>query len=305
MNANDEPQPESADATPKPVRRLPEWLKLPLPTGHDYAEIEELLKRHRLNTVCRSAGCPNLGQCWSRGVATFMILGNTCTRNCRFCAVDKGRPEPVDVEEPMHVADASAQLKLRHVVVTSVTRDDLPDEGAGHFAETIRCIRERLPESTIEVLVPDFHAKPELMDIVCAARPDVYNHNLETVRELAPTIRPMADYARSLDVMRYVSTHHCECVAKSGLMIGLGEDEDQIRRAMRDLAEAGCRLITIGQYLAPSKSHFPVQRFYTPEEFAAFETWAKENLPEVTVAASPFVRSSYLADEVFDRHKSC
>lgn len=305
MNANDEPKPESSDATPKPVRRLPDWLKRPLPTGHHYVEIEELLKSHRLNTVCRSAGCPNLGQCWSRGVATFMILGNTCTRNCRFCAVGKGSPEPVDVEEPMHVAEASAQLKLRHVVVTSVTRDDLPDEGAAHFATTIRCIREKLPDSTVEVLVPDFHAKPELMDIVCAARPDVYNHNLETVRELAPTIRPMADYARSLDVMRYVSKHHPECVAKSGLMIGLGETSEQIFQAMVDLADAGCQLITIGQYLAPSKSHFPVQKFYTPEEFATFETWAKEKLPHVTVAASPFVRSSYLADEVFDKHKSC
>lgn len=271
-----------------------------MPGGPACAQVERLLRRSDLNTVCRSANCPNLGQCWSRNVATFMILGDTCTRQCLFCAVTKGQPGPLDPGEPQRVADAAEQMGLKHVVVTSVTRDDLDDEGAGAFAETIDAIRKALPESTVEVLTPDFHARRELLDIVCRAGPDVFNHNIETVEALAPAIRPQADYGRSLNVLGYVTDQYAEVVVKSGLMVGLGETEDQIRQTLRDLAGAGCRIVTVGQYLAPSQAHHPVATFYRPEWFDELTDWAKAHLPGTTVCAAPFVRSSYLADEVFD-----
>jgi lipoic acid synthetase len=282
----------------KSVRRLPVWLKRPLGAGDDYVHVEHLLRDLHLHTVCRSAQCPNLGKCWSAGTATFMILGNVCTRRCKFCAVSKGAPEPIEADEPVRVAKASAAMNLKHVVVTSVTRDDLSDEGANHFAQTIVEIRKALPEAAIEVLTPDFHAKPELLDIVGQANPTIFNHNLETTRELSPTIRPQANYQRSLTVLKYMREHFPKIYIKSGLMVGLGENDDQIHRSLIDLANAGCQLITVGQYLAPSKDHYPVQNYLPPEWFDELTAWAKENLKIMGFAASPFVRSSYLAHEL-------
>ena len=282
----------------KSVRRLPAWLKRPLGSGDDYVHVENLLRDLHLHTVCRSAQCPNLGQCWSAGTATFMILGNVCTRRCRFCAVSKGLPEPVQADEPARVAKASAGMNLKHVVVTSVTRDDLADEGANHFAQTILEIRKVLPNSAIEVLTPDFHARPELLDIVGQANPTIFNHNLETVRELSPAIRPQANYERSLAVLTYMRKHFPKIYIKSGLMVGLGENDDQIHRSLTNLTDAGCQLITVGQYLAPSKEHYPVQQYLPPEWFEELTAWAKQNLKIIGFAASPFVRSSYLAHEL-------
>ncbi|NLX06277.1 MAG: lipoyl synthase [Phycisphaerae bacterium] len=281
------------------TRRLPPWLKRPLPAGAGYADVERLLKQGCLNTVCRSARCPNLGECWSRRVATFMILGNVCTRNCRFCAVQKGPVEPLDPNEPGRVAEAARKMGLKHVVVTSVTRDDLPDEGAAHFAATIRALRAALPHSTVEVLVPDFHARPELLEIVCREKPDVFNHNVETVEALAPIIRPMADYRRSLTVLAMVARTYPDPIVKSGLMVGLGETETQVRQTLRDMAQTGCRVVTVGQYLAPSDRHHPVEHFYEPAWFEALTHWAAAYLPDLIVYAAPFVRSSYLAEKLF------
>lgn len=282
-------------------RRLPEWLKRPLPAGEKYARVRKLLDELRLNTVCRSAMCPNLGQCWSEGTATFMILGKYCTRRCKFCAVNKGMPEALDPDEPKRVAIAVREMKLRHVVITSVTRDDLPDEGAYHFAETIRQIRREVPKASIEVLTPDFHNRSECLDAVCEAQPTIFNHNLETVRELSEEIRPQPDYQRSLDVLRYVGNKFSQIYVKSGLMVGLGETDGQVRDALKALADAGCQIVTVGQYLAPSKRHYPVQKFYPPEWFDKLAVWAKENCGFLACFAGPFVRSSYLAGEIAEK----
>lgn len=278
--------------------RLPAWLKRPLPQGQDYVKIEGLLKDLHLHTVCRSAQCPNLGQCWSAGTATFMILGKTCSRQCRFCAVEKGTPTQPEADEPQRVARAAAAMNLRHVVVTSVTRDDLPDEGAEHFAATIREIRNLLPTATIEVLTPDFHARADCLDIVGRAEPRIFNHNLETVEPLTPLIRPQADYQRSLSVLRYARSHFSASLVKSGLMVGLGETDDQIRQTLTDLARAGGQIITVGQYLAPSTNHFPTQRYLPPEWFEELSRWVRDHLDFLAFAAAPFVRSSYLAHDL-------
>ncbi len=286
-------------------RRLPVWLKRPLPAGERYGKVQALLKELRLNTVCRSAMCPNLGQCWSGGTATFMILGRYCTRRCKFCAVEKGSPERVEEDEPGRVGRASKAMRLKHVVVTSVTRDDLPDEGATHFARTIEAIRSELPEASIEVLTPDFHNRSECIDTVCNSRPTIFNHNLETVRQLSKEIRPQADYKRSLDVLRYVRRRFPGIYVKSGLMVGLGESDEQIRESLMELDEAGCQIVTIGQYLAPSKHHYPVKRFLHPDEFSALENWAKEHCNFLACFAGPFVRSSYMASDILEgiRHR--
>ncbi len=283
----------------KRVGRLPPWLKRPMPSGKHYAEIQKLLDDGDLHTVCSSAHCPNLGQCWSCGTATFMILGATCTRKCAFCAIDTGDPEPPADDEPQRLANAAAKMKLKHVVVTSVTRDDLPDEGAQQFADTILAIRTQLPKSTIEVLTPDFHCRHDCLDTVCNAHPDVFNHNVETVRALTPTIRPQADYDRSLSVLKYVHSRYDNIKVKSGIMVGLGETLTQIRQTIKDLAETGCSIITAGQYLAPSKHHHPVEQFYEPQWFDDLTDWAKQYLPKITLYAAPFVRSSYLAEKLY------
>ena len=281
----------------RPRRRLPSWLKRPMPT-RGMLDTRRLLNGLRLHTVCVEARCPNLTECWSRGTATFMILGDVCTRRCHFCAVTTGKPLPPDEDEPQRLAEAAAHLKLRHVVITSVTRDDLPDEGAGQFARCIRACRLKLSGATIEVLVPDFHARAELIGTVCDARPEVYNHNLETVARLQPAVRPQASYQRSLDVLRAVKGIDPQITTKSGVMVGLGETKDELVQAMRDLRAVDCDLLTIGQYLRPGDKQAPVEKYYRPEEFDELANIAKE-LGFAGVASGPFVRSSYHAETLY------
>lgn len=251
-------------------------------------------------TVCQEARCPNLTECWSHRTATFMILGDRCTRRCRFCAVTTARPEPPAADEPQRLAQAVARLGLRHVVITAVARDDLEDEGAGQFAACVRAIRDRVPEASIEVLPADLHARPECIALICDARPEVFNHNLETVERLTPIIRPQGKYRRSLEVLRLVKTRCPGMTTKSGLMVGLGESRDELHQALADLRAVACDVVTIGQYLQPAPEHVPIARFYEPGEFDELAKTA-EQLGFAGVAAGPFVRSSYNAAEVFDR----
>jgi len=279
--------------------RMPRWFHRPVLAGGDLREVEGLLRDLRLNTVCRSAKCPNRMECFSRRTATFMILGGTCTRDCSFCGVPKGVPDPLDPEEPVRVATAAAALGLSHVVVTSVTRDDLPDGGAAHFAATVRELRERLPEATVEVLVPDFRGRLQSLETVLRERPEVLNHNLETVEELYPRVRPRADYRRSLRLLEATRERCPEVRTKSGLMVGLGETREQLRRLFRDLAAVGCDMLTIGQYLRPGREQLEVERFLSPEEFAELKGEAEEAGIPVVVSA-PLVRSSYRARELME-----
>ena len=278
----------------KPGGRPP-WLVISATDPKASDRMAKRLQRFQLATVCQSADCPNQGQCFERGTATFMILGTRCTRRCRFCAVDKGAPHAPDDGEPERVARAVQQLGLRHAVVTSVTRDDLPDGGAGHFSATIQQIRRHCPGVSVEVLVPDFNGAIPALDTICAVRPDVFNHNLETVPRLYADVRPLADYRRSLGVLSYAAGKGLR--AKSGLMLGLGETETETQKTLLDLKYAGCRLLTLGQYLAPSKEHVPVARYVLPEEF---EMWAEiaRGMGFTAVAAGPLVRSSYRAEEM-------
>lgn len=288
------PTPLTATDRERPARRLPPWLRRPMPTRR-MLDTRRLVNGLRLHTVCTEARCPNLSECWSRGTATFMILGDVCTRQCRFCAVTTGKPQPPETDEPQRLAEAAARLKLRHVVITSVTRDDLPDEGAGQFAACIRATQSRLPGATIEVLVPDFHARRELIELVCGARPEVYNHNVETVERLQSSVRPAARYRRSLDVLRIVKQVAPDARTKSGLMVGLGETRDELVQTMEDLRAAGCELLTIGQYLRPGDGRLAVERYYPPGEFDELAEKARR-LGFAGVASGPFVRSSYFAE---------
>ncbi len=296
----DTPIRDSEPVTDPRRRRLPPWLKRPLPSGSALAQTRRLLDNLELNTVCVEARCPNLTECWSRRTATFMILGERCTRNCRFCAVTSGDPEPVSADEPQRLASAAERLKLKHAVITSVTRDDLPDEGADQFAACIRTVRERLPEATVEVLTPDFHARRDCLQTVLDANPTVFNHNLETVARLHPPIRPQADYERSLRTLELARELRPDIRTKSGLMVGLGETDDELIEALRDLRRVGCDLVTIGQYLRPARDerHVPVQRFYSPDEFDALAEQARQ-IGFLAVASGPFVRSSYLAEKLY------
>jgi len=255
----------------------------------------DVLRELRLTTVCSNAACPNQGECYSQGTATFMIMGNVCTRDCQFCAVRHGAAPPLQQDEPDRLAHAVQQLQLKHVVITSVTRDDLPDGGAEHFARTIRAVRKTNPQVTIEVLTPDFQGDAASLDIVISARPDVFNHNLETTRRLTPEIRSGADYERSLTMLNDVASRQAHPVVKSGFMLGLGEDEKDIEELLADLRGAGVEMLTIGQYLQPGKDNRPVHKFYTPAEFTALEERARQ-LGFAHVAAGPFVRSSYHAE---------
>jgi len=273
------------------AQRLPSWMRRPIATDEQYPDVQKLLSTLQLNTVCASAKCPNRHECWNRGTATVMILGNTCTRNCRFCNVNTGRPEPVDPGEPARVAEAAKRLNLKHIVITSVTRDDLPDGGAGAFAETIRAVKEAMPEASVEVLTPDF---VEHLDIVLDARPDVFNHNVETVKRLQAVIRPQASYEKSLATLRKAAEWG-GVQAKSGLMLGLGETDEEIFECLNDLYAAGVRLLTLGQYLAPTRAHYPVERFISPEHFDELAAKAGQ-IGFSGVAAGPLVRSSYRAD---------
>ncbi len=282
--------------TPHPPGRLPPWLKKRLPRGG--RDVRDLLSDLDLATVCAEAHCPNQGECYACGTATFLILGTVCTRNCGFCAVCSGHAGSLREDEPEAVATAAARMKLRHVVVTSVTRDDLPDGGAGHFARTIDAIRREVPDAAVEVLVPDFLGRWDDLDTVLAARPDVLNHNVETVPRLYAAVRPAADYRRSLDLLARAAS--AEGVhTKSGLMLGLGETDEEIPGVLADLREAGCEILTLGQYLAPSPDHVPVDRFVRPE---AFDAWGERarSMGFAAVASGPFVRSSYHARDAFE-----
>ena len=287
----------AADLAAPGFRRLPEWLKIQLPGSGEYAETKALLRKQRLATVCEEARCPNLGHCWSRGTATIMILGELCTRRCGFCAVAPGRPNGfVDWDEPRRVGETVAAMNLRHTVITSVARDDLSDGGSTIFAEVIREIRAR-SSTVIEVLVPDFRGHAEDLERVIAARPDVINHNLETVERLHPLVRPSARYERSLELLARVKASGAPIKSKSGLMLGLGEQEDELLQALRDLRAHGCELLTMGQYLRPSANHLPVIEFVHPDRFKWWGEQA-EALGFVAVASGPLVRSSFHADEL-------
>jgi lipoic acid synthetase len=286
------------------MARLPPWIRVRLAHNGDAAAVQQILESGRLNTVCQGAHCPNQHECYGRGTATFMILGDTCTRRCRFCAVGHGRPVPADDTEPARVAEAAARMALKHVVVTSVTRDDLPDGGAAFFAATIREIRQRLPQASIEVLIPDFKGALAPLHTVLEARPDVLNHNLETVRRLQFAIRPQADYERSLGVLRAAAQWRPAVKVKSGLMVGLGETDAEIEEALRDLRAAGVVFLTIGQYLAPSAAHAAVERYVTPDQFEVFGRLALE-IGFAGVASAPLVRSSYRAERMLEPDGSC
>lgn len=274
--------------------KKPSWLRAKLPAGPKYTEVREIVDDNQLHTVCQSAQCPNMGECWSRGTATLMILGNICTRACSFCAVQTGKPTELDLAEPPRVADAVAKMGLRHCVLTSVARDDLPDGGAKVWAATIRAVRHRNPNTAIEVLVPDFKGDFKNLDIVLAASPDIFNHNLETVERLQRPIRKTASYQRSLDVLKYAQKKGFKI--KSGIMLGLGEEEEEIRTAIKDLSSIGLNVLTLGQYLQPSAEYAPIKRWATPEEFA---NWRKEaiDMGIDVVESGPLVRSSYHAEE--------
>jgi lipoic acid synthetase len=271
----------------------PEWLKKKIDLK-SLTEMQALMRSLSLHTVCESADCPNRGECFKAGTATFMILGDMCTRNCLFCAVGKGRPLPPDPGEPERVADAAKKLGLRHVVVTSVTRDDLSDGGAFHFAATVRALRSRLPESTVEVLIPDFNGSGEALNIVIDAKPDIINHNLETVPSLYKTVRPQAVYGRSLELLKRVKKSGI--LAKTGIMVGLGETKEEVLSLIGDIAAVGCDMLTIGQYLQPSKGHLTVAEYIRPEQFGEYKRAAFEMGIRHT-ASAPFVRSSYNAAE--------
>ncbi|MGD8367013.1 MAG: lipoyl synthase [Desulfobacterales bacterium] len=277
----------------------PKWIRRRLPSGPEYEQVRAMLKEGRLHTVCQEAQCPNIWECFSSGTATFLILGSRCTRNCAFCAVARGPEEPPDPKEPSKVADAAAAMGLSYVVVTSVTRDDLKDGGAGHFAETIRRLKEKIPGARVEVLIPDFAGDKEALKTVLDAAPDVLNHNVETVARLYPAVRPQAIYERSLALIRRAGEMVPDIPTKSGLMLGLGETETEIRKTLEDLRGAGCRMLTLGQYLQPTRAHLSVVRYVPPEEFEAWKTEAK-TMGFEQVASGPLVRSSYHAGALFD-----
>ena len=273
--------------------RLPRWMKSSLPNGESYLKVKRLIAVHHLNTICTSGNCPNKGECWNAGTASFMILGDKCTRNCRFCYVQNDVPEPVDWFEPLRLAKTIQTLGLKHCVITSVTRDDLSDGGAEFWATTIRKIKELNPETTIETLIPDFNAQPEYLQKVIDAAPDVISHNMETVRRLTPKVRSTARYDRSLQVLSIIST--AGIVSKSGIMVGLGETESEVLQTMDDLRSAGCKVLTIGQYLQPDSNLLPVQEYITPETFEKYRTEGMKRGFSY-VESSPLVRSSYHAE---------
>jgi lipoyl synthase len=303
-DAPDRPRhPEKAHRPDQPSLRKPDWIRVKAPVSAGYAATREIVRAHGLHTVCEEAGCPNIGECWEKKHATFMIMGDTCTRACAFCNVKTGLPGALDPTEPKQVADATAKLGLAHVVVTSVDRDDLADGGAAHFAAVIRAIRARCPDTTIEVLTPDFLRKAGAAEIVVAARPDVFNHNLETVPSKYLTVRPGARYFASVQLLQHAKALDPQIFTKSGIMVGLGEERNEVLQVMDDLRSADVDFLTIGQYLQPSRKHHPVVRFVPPEEFKALETIAYAKGFSM-VSASPLTRSSHHAGEDFARLKA-
>jgi lipoic acid synthetase len=295
--------PEKAHRSDTPAVKKPSWIRVKAPVSRGFVETQAIVRAHGLHTVCEEAGCPNIGECWEKKHATFMIMGDTCTRACAFCNVKTGLPGPLDADEPARVAEATEKLGLHHVVVTSVDRDDLDDGGAAHFAAVIHAIRRQCPAATIEVLTPDFLRKAGAVEAVVAARPDVFNHNLETVPSKYLTVRPGARYFASVRLLQQVKEVDPAMFTKSGLMVGLGEQRNEILQVMDDLRAAGVDFLTIGQYLQPTRKHHPVERFIPPEEFAAYETiaYAKGFL---MVASSPLTRSSHHAGDDFARFKA-
>jgi lipoic acid synthetase len=293
--------PEKARRPDQAQPKKPDWIRVKAPTSAGYKATRDILKSNRLVTVCEEAGCPNVGECWSQGHATMMIMGEICTRGCSFCNVATGRPDALDVFEPGRVAHAVETLGLKHVVITSVDRDDLDDGGAEHFAQTIRAVRHRAPDTTIEILTPDFlKCAPAALEKVVEARPDVFNHNLETVPGLYPTVRPGARYFHSLRLLQRVKELDPAMFTKSGIMVGLGEEAQQVRQVMDDMRSADVDFLTIGQYLQPTPKHHRVDRFVTPEEFKAYET-AAYGKGFLMVSATPLTRSSYHAGDDFAR----
>ncbi len=277
--------------------KKPEWLKIRLHKSEAFAEVDRIVREHSLHTICSSGRCPNKSECWSRRTATFMILGDICTRGCRFCATRTGRPLPPDASEPEKVAESVSLMRLRHVVVTSVSRDDLPDRGAQHWADTVSAIRAKNPDATIELLISDFDASPELLDKVLASKPDIIGHNIETVERLTPEVRTRATYATSLRTLRYLAA--AGATVKSGLMVGLGETDEEVAKTLSDLREAGVRIVTIGQYLRPGMEQYPVAAYVTPQTFERYRRMALD-MGFDFCASAPLVRSSYLADQALD-----
>lgn len=275
-------------------RRKPEWLKIKLPRGFKTSQVVSLLNDRHLHTICSSGMCPNRAECWGAGTATFMIGGNICTRNCRFCNVATGKPLPLDEKEITDIVDSVKELGLKHIVVTSVDRDDLEDCGAGHWAKLIRTLKREVPCLTMEVLIPDFKGRTELLDMVIAEKPDIISHNLETVRRLTPEVRTFATYDNSLNVLRYIASKGIR--TKSGIMLGLGETRDEILRTMDDLLSVGCQIMTIGQYLQPTKNHYPLQEYIHPDTFAEYGRIGKEKGFR-HIESAPMVRSSYHAEK--------
>jgi len=274
--------------------RRPEWLKVKLPIGNNYTDVKDLMRENKLNTVCEEAKCPNLGECWNARTATFMILGDTCTRSCGFCNIKVGLPTELDLDEPRRVADAVKKLKLRHVVVTSVNRDELADGGASIFSELVRLINLDSPECTIEILIPDFKGSEEAFEIIMKNPPTILNHNLETVKRLYHAVRPQAKYQRSLDLIRWFKDRGMK--TKSGIMVGIGENDEEIIETMHDLVNHGCNILTIGQYLQPTKDHLPIDRFVTPDQFKFYKEEGLKMGFKI-VESAPLVRSSYHADK--------
>lgn len=283
------------------VLKKPGWLKIRLHRTPEFAEVQQTVEQHALHTICSSGMCPNKSECWSRRTATFMILGDVCTRGCRFCATQTGHPLAPDADEPQRVAESVALMKLRYVVLTSVTRDDLPDGGAAHWARTVEAIRTQNPDAVIELLIPDLDARPDLLEVVIASKPDIIGHNIETVERLTPVVRSKAKYRTSLQTLQTLSTKGV--VTKSGLMVGLGESDDEVLQTLADLREAGVRLVTIGQYLRPTLEHYPVAAYITPEKFEWYRLKALE-MGFSYCASAPLVRSSYMAEEALSSVKS-
>ncbi|MGH6670264.1 lipoyl synthase [Bacteroides hominis] len=274
--------------------RKPKWLKISIGANERYTETKRIVESHCLHTICSSGRCPNMGECWGKGTATFMIAGDICTRSCKFCNTRTGRPLPLDPDEPLHVAESVALMKLSHAVITSVDRDDLPDLGAAHWAQTIREIKRLNPETTTEVLIPDFQGRKELVSQVIEAGPEIISHNMETVKRISPQVRSAANYHTSLEVIRQIA--ESGTTAKSGIMVGLGETPAEVEELMDDLIAVGCKILTIGQYLQPTHKHYPVVAYITPEQFAIYkETGLKKGFEQVESA--PLVRSSYHAEK--------
>ena len=274
--------------------RKPEWLKISIGANERYTETKRIVESHCLHTICSSGRCPNMGECWGKGTATFMIAGDICTRSCKFCNTQTGRPLPLDANEPTHVAESIALMKLSHAVITSVDRDDLPDLGAPHWVRTITEIKRINPETTLEVLIPDFQGRMELIDTIISAHPEIISHNMETVRRISPLVRSAANYDTSLKVIHRIASNNI--TAKSGIMAGLGETPAEVEELMDDLLAAGCKILTIGQYLQPSHRHYPVTEYVTPEQFAAYKKIGLEKGFE-QVESAPLVRSSYHAEK--------